>query len=91
VEYDLSRLRLPVALFYGGKDTVIDIDALVKELPNVIKLHKEDEYEHLDCIWADSALTRVFPQVHSLPSLPSGLTTEADPFLACISARLSSC
>lgn len=68
MEYDLSRLRLPVALFYGGKDTVIDIDALVKELPNVIKLHKEDEYEHLDCIWADSALTSVFPQVRSLCS-----------------------
>lgn len=44
MEYDLSRLRLPVALFYGGRDTVIDIDALVRELPNVIKLHKEDRW-----------------------------------------------
>jgi len=28
VEYDLKRLRMPVAVFYGGKDTVIDIEAL---------------------------------------------------------------
>jgi lysosomal acid lipase/cholesteryl ester hydrolase len=66
VEYDLSRLKVPVALFYGGKDTVIDIPELLKVLPNVVRLQKEDSYEHLDCIWADSAPAKVFPQVVSL-------------------------
>ena len=28
VEYDLKRLKVPVAVFMGGKDTVVDNEAL---------------------------------------------------------------
>lgn len=61
--YDLTRLTVPTAIFYGGQDTVIDVDALVKELPNVVKIYKEESFEHLDVVWADKAVMTIFPQV----------------------------
>uniref|UniRef100_I2CQR1 Esterase / lipase n=1 Tax=Nannochloropsis gaditana (strain CCMP526) TaxID=1093141 RepID=I2CQR1_NANGC len=66
VEYDLKRLRVPVAVFYGGKDTVIDISALRDVLPACIRWHMEPEYEHLDMIWADTAKDNVFPELVKL-------------------------
>lgn len=66
VEYDLKRLRMPVAVFYGGKDTVIDIDALKEVLPACVKWHEEPLYEHLDMIWADTAKDVIFPEVMKL-------------------------
>lgn len=63
MEYDLSRLHVPTAIFYGGKDTVIDVDSLIKVLPNCVKLIKVEEFEHLCVIWADSALKKIFPQM----------------------------
>jgi lysosomal acid lipase/cholesteryl ester hydrolase len=71
VVYDLHRLRVPVAIFYGGKDTVIDVEALVKELPNCVRLYREESYEHLDCIWADSAVKKLFPQIVELLKKPT--------------------
>ena len=57
---------MDIAVFYGGKDTVIDIDALKKVLPGCVLWHEEPEYEHLDVIWADSALEKVFPPLVKL-------------------------
>ena len=96
-QYDVTTIRVPMAVFTGGKDTVIDatrcvamcilrslcrrlclhVDALVracvraclvvarlmKLLPQVLEVHHEEEYEHLDFLWADSAKDRVFPAV----------------------------
>lgn len=54
---------MPTAIFYGGKDTVIDVDSLITVLPYCVKLTKVDEYEHLCVIWADSAVKKIFPEV----------------------------
>jgi len=52
--------------FNGGKDTVIDVDALIQEPPTVVQVYKEEGFEHLDIVWADKALTSIFPQVVEL-------------------------
>lgn len=68
VEYDLKRLKVPTAVFVGLKDTVIDPEALKRDLPPsaLVKWHEEPEYEHLDMVWADTAVTNVFPGVAKL-------------------------
>ncbi|EWM22168.1 triglyceride lipase-cholesterol esterase [Nannochloropsis gaditana] len=83
VEYDLKRLRVPVAVFYGGKDTVIDISALRDVLPACIRWHMEPEYEHLDMIWADTAKDNVFPELVKLLHEATILTQQDIKGLGC--------
>jgi len=58
--YDISKITVPVAVFYGGRDTVPDNQYLVNNLPPGSFVHCEPDYEHLDLIWADDAAEKVF-------------------------------
>jgi len=58
--YQLSKIKCPIAVFHGGKDTIPESELILKELPHNTYVHKEDNYEHLDFIWAVSAPERVF-------------------------------
>jgi len=64
--YQPSRIKCPIAIFYGGKDTVPDMKYLLDELPPATYIHKEDNYEHLDFMWATSAPERIFVKVIDL-------------------------
>jgi len=50
-----SRIVCPMALFYGGQDTVPEMSWLLKQMPEGSFIHKEDTYEHLDFMWATTA------------------------------------
>ncbi|TBU35159.1 triacylglycerol lipase [Dichomitus squalens] len=56
----------PIVLLYGDGDSLVDIDAMLHELPKrntrVRRLHG---YEHLDVIWGDAVHTDVIPHVVS--------------------------
>lgn len=72
--YQTSKITCPVAIFYGGKDTIPETEYLLNEMSSHPKLfvHKEDNYEHLDFIWAMSAPERIFTKVtHLLNQLHS--------------------
>jgi len=53
--YSPSRIVCPVAIFYGGKDTVPEMNWLLKQVPEGTFIHCEDSYEHLDFMWAKDA------------------------------------
>ncbi|KAL0482573.1 triacylglycerol lipase [Acrasis kona] len=63
-EYDLTTVKVPVAIFYGDKDylaNVTDIEEfLVKKLPNVIHLEKVINFKHNDFVWGRTACDKVF-------------------------------
>jgi lysosomal acid lipase/cholesteryl ester hydrolase len=54
-----SRIKCPVALFYGGQDKVPDMNWLLNNLPKTCYVHKEEEYEHLDFLWAKNLNERI--------------------------------
>jgi hypothetical protein len=62
-QYDVTTIRVPIAVFTGGRDTVIDPSRLIGMLPPSTVVHHEEDYEHLDFLWADSAKDRVFPLI----------------------------
>eukprot|EP00741_Cyanophora_paradoxa_P020167 tig00000219_g19467.t1 len=64
--YPLYLVPCPIALFYGGEDTIPNIDALLKEIPTPVFTHFEPEYEHLDFLWAGTAAERVYSRVLGL-------------------------
>ncbi|CAN0232895.1 unnamed protein product [Pylaiella littoralis] len=66
VTYDVARVSCPVAIVYGGRDYLVEVESLVEMLPNVVMTIREEKYEHLDTMWADSAKDVVFPRVETL-------------------------
>eukprot|EP01102_Stenamoeba_stenopodia_P007871 TRINITY_DN2222_c0_g1_i3.p1 TRINITY_DN2222_c0_g1~~TRINITY_DN2222_c0_g1_i3.p1 ORF type:complete len:316 (-),score=87.49 TRINITY_DN2222_c0_g1_i3:110-1057(-) len=66
IEFPISRIKAPIAIFYGGRDELPDFDWLLKQMPEDAIIHKIDKYEHMDLIWADDAPTLVFPRVIEL-------------------------
>ncbi|XP_041977429.1 lipase 3-like [Aricia agestis] len=64
-KYDLSRVTVPVALFYSDADWLAsprDVERLSRELPNVIEMYKVpfDNFNHLDFILAKDFKTLIF-------------------------------
>lgn len=41
----------------------MEVEALKATLPNVVMSIREEKYEHLDTMWADTAKDTVFPRV----------------------------
>jgi len=67
-KYDISHIRCPVALFHGGRDNLPNTPATISVIPKdkLVYNHKEEEYEHLDFMWAKDASQRIFPKVVAL-------------------------
>jgi len=72
-DYSPSRIKCPMALFYGLRDTIPQMEYLLAEVPKGTYIHKEDDYEHLDFIWAENAPQRIFPKVVELIQSTSSL------------------
>ena len=64
--YPLSQIRCPIALFYGGRDTLQDTEKLIKELPKSTFVHEEPSYEHIDFLFADCAKEKIYPKIIEL-------------------------
>jgi len=60
--YRPSNIRIPVALFYGEQDNILDIPYLAMELPKAY-VHRSHNYEHLDFLWARDVHRSVYPLV----------------------------
>lgn len=57
-EYDLSKVTIPVALFYTPHDSlssIWDVDTLAKELPNVYwQMNMENLDNNLDLLFSEN-------------------------------------
>jgi len=61
--YPLSKIKCPMALFYGGQDSIPDMNHLLKEVPSNTYVHQESTYEHLDFLWARTAPELIFTRI----------------------------
>lgn len=69
--YNLSAVNVPTAVFGGGNDFLADpndVDRLMSDLRNgtVVYFNFQQDYSHLDFVWAMDAKTTIYPQVLSL-------------------------
>ena len=63
VEYPISQLSMPLALFYGGEDKLPDFEWLLSVVPASATVARIPHYEHVDLMWADDASDLVFNPV----------------------------
>ncbi|KAB8976001.1 hypothetical protein FH972_026879 [Carpinus fangiana] len=72
-KFPTRNIKTPVVLVYGGSDSLVNIDVMLKELPKHTIATEIPKYEHLDFLWAQDVDKLVFPHVfdaldfHALP------------------------
>ncbi|KAL9056238.1 MAG: hypothetical protein Q9162_003029 [Coniocarpon cinnabarinum] len=62
-KFPTRNIRTPVVLVYGGSDSLVNIDVMLKELPKHTVAREVPKYEHLDFLWAADVDKLVFPHV----------------------------
>ncbi|KAI9649303.1 cholesterol esterase [Ciborinia camelliae] len=62
-KFPTRNIKTPIVLVYGGSDSLVDINVMLKELPAHTTAIEISHYEHLDFLWAREVETLVFPHV----------------------------
>ena len=62
-KFPTRNIKTPVVLLYGGSDSLVDIRAMLKELPRHTTAKEIPHFEHLDFLWAQDVDQLVFPHV----------------------------
>jgi len=62
-KFPTKNIKTPIVLVYGGSDSLVDINVMLKELPQHTIAKEIPHYEHLDFLWAQSVNELVFPHV----------------------------
>ncbi|KAM6184820.1 gastric triacylglycerol lipase-like [Rhynchocyon petersi] len=67
--YDVSAMKVPIAVWSGGHDWLADpkdVDLLLPKLSNLIYHERIPPYNHLDFIWAMNAPQEVYQKIVSM-------------------------
>ena len=75
--YPTTGIQTPVAIFYGGRDTLPDMDYILGQCSQIISLLKIDEYEHLQFLWGRGTDQVLFPGILGLLAEHSEVWTDA--------------
>lgn len=62
-KYPTRNIKTPIVLVYGGSDSLVDIKAMLRELPRTTVATEIPHYEHLDFLWGRDVAAQVFPHV----------------------------
>jgi len=68
-QYNVSNNTIPTAIFTGGRDALADPTDVARLLPllqNVVYVHNEPGYVHLDFVWGVDACIKIYPQIVQL-------------------------
>ncbi|KAI9732922.1 MAG: cholesterol esterase [Claussenomyces sp. TS43310] len=63
-KFPTRNIKTPVVLIYGGRDSLVDINVMRRELPPQTIATEIPHYEHLDFLWARDVDSHVFPHVY---------------------------
>ncbi|KAH7409787.1 Alpha/Beta hydrolase protein [Phaeosphaeria sp. MPI-PUGE-AT-0046c] len=75
-KFPTKNIKTPIVLVYGGSDSLVDINVMLKELPRHTVAKEIPHYEHLDFLWAQSVNELVFP--HVFEALEAHAGTDVD-------------
>lgn len=62
-KFPTRNIKTPIVLVYGGSDSLVDIKAMLRELPKHTMAFEVKHFEHLDFLWAQEVDKLVFPHV----------------------------
>jgi lysosomal acid lipase/cholesteryl ester hydrolase len=83
-KFPTRNIKTPIVLVWGGSDSLVDINVMLKELPRHTVAKEIPHYEHLDFLWASSVDKLVFPHVFEALDKHAAVnqtrTTELEPY-----------
>ena len=85
-KFPTRNIKTPIVMLYGGKDSLVDINIMLKELPKHTKAKPVPHFEHLDFLWAEHVEKLVFPHIfaaldeHASKEYKRGRQTRHIPF-----------
>ena len=62
-KFPTRNIKTPIFLLWGGSDSLVDINIMLKELPHHTVSRQITHFEHLDFLWAQEVGNLVFPHV----------------------------
>lgn len=62
-KFPTRNIKTPIVLVYGGSDSLVDINVMLKELPRHTVAKEVPHFEHLDFLWGQEVQSLVFPHV----------------------------
>jgi hypothetical protein len=62
-KFPTRNITAPIALVYGGCDSLVDIKVMLKELPPHTVATEINHFEHLDFLWGTGVEKLVFPHI----------------------------
>ncbi|TPX37502.1 hypothetical protein SmJEL517_g00727 [Synchytrium microbalum] len=65
-KFPTEGITTPVAIIYGGLDTIPDVEYILRETPTPVFCMQVDEYEHLHFLWGALLHRTVYPAVLGL-------------------------
>ena len=71
-KFPTRNIKTPFVLVYGGSDSLIDIEVMLKQLPRHTVAKKISHFEHLDFLWAQEVEQLVFPIVFETLTMYAG-------------------
>ena len=63
--FPTRNIRTPTVLLYGTADSLVDIDVMLRQLPDSTRAIPLRGYEHVDILWGEHVDRDVIPEVLS--------------------------
>lgn len=71
-KFPTRNIKTPILLVYGGSDSLVDINVMLRELPRHTIAKEVPHFEHLDFLWGQDVETLVFPYVSEALEIYAG-------------------
>ncbi|RMZ96707.1 lysosomal acid lipase cholesteryl ester hydrolase-like [Brachionus plicatilis] len=68
-QYDISKVRVPTALYWAKNDWLadpVDLEYIRKNLPNIVDDYEIMDWDHLDFVWAVNAKEHLYNRIIDL-------------------------
>lgn len=62
-KFPTRNIKTPIVLLFGGSDSLVDINVMLRELPRHTIVKEVPHFEHLDFLWGQEVDTLVFPHI----------------------------
>lgn len=63
VRFPTKNIVTPIMLLWGGRDGLVDIDMMLRQLPESTRERRLEGYEHIDVLWGKDVHIDVIPEV----------------------------
>ncbi|KAL8728387.1 MAG: hypothetical protein Q9166_005431 [cf. Caloplaca sp. 2 TL-2023] len=82
-KFPTRNIKTPIVMVYGGSDSLVDINVMLRELPKHTVAKEIPHFEHLDFLWAEHVETLVHPQVFEALEAYAGRDHLKQKYLTC--------